>query len=474
MHRTPASPDASSPTILSAFGPLLLGLRSACKQERTWQRLLVLWCGALVNLGCQRLSQVIVATGHGGRDWTAWYRLFNRQRIDWSRAQTQLVRELSRELEGDDPLVVVLDATQLPRTGKRMPGIGWGRNPFNPAWKPGIWRSQRWVGIHGLLPRSADGKSRALPLRFVPAPAPTATPGITPCPEWQAGATLLKWVRGVLSAQGQAKRTILVLGDGAYANAKLLAALPARTILVARCAKNRALYALPGPQPARGRKRCYGERLLTPHQTLTSTHPIQTVSIMVRGRTIPLRVQVLGPALVRPVAQRPVFVLVVHGVKEAASHRRREATYLLVTASADGAGGWRVPLPLAEVLSWAWQRWEVEVLHRAIKSGFGLGQQQQWSAAGARGAVHWIAWLAGALTLSGYRTWGTSVPSQGRTGAWWHPPRWTLATCLGQVRAEVWPVAEIQAVWSRSPEHWHEIAAWFASPDQVVTGYQRG
>lgn len=474
MHRTSAPASSSSLTIFAAFAPLLLGLRTACKQQRTWYRVLVVWCGALVNLGCQRLSQVIVATGHGDRDWTAWYRLFNRDRVDWTNAQGQLVTELCAELGRDDPLVVVLDATQLPRTGQRMPGIGWGRNPLTPAWKPGIWRSQRWVGLHGLLPRSADGKSRALPLRFVPAPSPKATPGITPCPEWQAGARLLTWVRAVVSAQGQASRSILAIGDGAYANAKLLAVLPARTILLARCAKNRALYALPGPQPARGRKRRYGERLPTPHRTLTSDRPVQTVPIMVRGRGLSLRVQLLGPALVRPVAHRPVFVLVVHGVKESASHRRREATYLLVTAVGDGQGGWKLPLPLSELLSWAWQRWEVEVVHRAIKSGFGLGDQQQWSAAGARGAVQWIAWLAGALTLSGYRAWGISVPSQGRTGAWWHPPRWTLATCLGEIRREVWPLAEIQAVWSRSPDHWPEMAAWFAPPEQVTHGYQRG
>lgn len=289
-----------------------------------------------------------------------------------------------------------------------------------------------------------------------------------------AGLALLTWLRRVVTAQGGAKRTILVVGDGAYSNAKLLAALPTRTLLLARCAKNRALFALPGPQPARGRKRAYGERLPTPHEVLTSDEPVEPMTILVRGRAVSLRVGRLGPALVRPVAHRPVFVLVVHGVKESASHRRREATYLLVTAVSDGSGGWRLPLPLSELLSWAWQRWEVEVLHRAIKSGFGLGQQQQWSAAGAKGAVHWIAWLAGALTLSGYRAWGTGVPREGRTGAWWHPPRWTLATCLGEVRAEVWPLAEIQAVWSRSPEHWPEMETWFAAPAQVAHTAQRG
>lgn len=473
MHRTPSSPSSSSPTILSALGPLLLELRAACRQKRTWQRVLVLWCGALLNLGRQRLSQVIVTVGHGDRDWTAWYRVFNLGRVNWPVAQAQLVRELCRELKAGAPLVVGLDATQLPRTGKRMPGIGWGRNPFNPAWKPGIWRSQRWVGVHGLLPRSPDGKSRAVPLRFQLAAPPNATAGVEPCPEWQAGLRLLEWVRQTLDAQEQTQRLVLAVGDGAYANSKLLRNLPARTVVLARCAKNRRFFQLPGPQPLRGRKRQYGAPAPTPQERLRQKTGIRSVPVAVRGRTVRLRVQLSGPLLLRPMPDQPVFLLVVHGVKKSSSHRRREPTYLLVTAVRTGRGTWRLPLPLAELLSWAWQRWELEVLHRAIKSGFGLGQQQQWSGLGNQGAVHWIVWLAGALTLSGYRTWGWEPQSDGRAGAWWHPPRWTLATCLAQVRTEVWELAEFQPVWTRSPERWPEIEQWFASPTNSLTSYQR-
>lgn len=474
MHRTPVPTSASSPSVLAAFAPLLLGLHVACRQERTWQRVVVVLCGTLLNLGRQRLSQVIVTVGAGDHDWTAWYRLFNRGRVDWAAAQGQLVAELCAELpSADTPLVVGLDATHLPRTGQRMPGIGWGRNPLTPAWKPGIWRRQRWVGLHGLLPRSGDGMSRAVPLRFHLAPSPSSTPGVTPCPEWQAGARLLSWLRQTLTAQGQAQRPVLVLGDGAYANAKLLQALPSQTWLLARCAKNRRFFSLPGPQPARGRKRRYGAAAPTPQERLSSTVGFQTVPVAVRGRTVQARVQVSGPLLVRPVPQRPLFLLVLKGVKESASHRRRSATFLLVTAVADGRGGWRLPLPLAELVSWAWQRWELEVLHRAIKSGFGLGQQQQWSVAGATEAVQEIGWLAGALTLSGYRTWGWAPVRDGRAGKWWRPPRWTLATCLNQLRAEVWHLADFQPVWAQSPDRWGEMERWFAAPTNPLRSYQR-
>jgi hypothetical protein len=315
--------------------------------------------------------------------------------------------------------------------------------------------------------------SRAVPLRFQLAPPPTTTPGVASCPEWQAGARLLSWLRQTLTTQGQAQRPVLVLGDGAYANAKLLKELPANTWLLARCAKNRRFWTRPAAQPERGRKRRYGVVAPTPQELLTSTVRFQTVPVAVRGRTVRARVHVTGPLLVRPVPERPLVLLVVKGVKQTASHRRRQATFLLVTAVADGRGGWRLPLPVAELVGWAWQRWELEVLHRALKSGFGLGQQQQWSVAGATDAVHGIVWLAGALTLSGYRSWGWEPVRDRRAGKWWRPPRWTLATCLTQLRIEVWQLSGFQPVWSRSADRWGEMERWFVIPTNPLGSYQR-
>jgi len=39
---------------------------------------------------------------------------------------------------------------------------------------------------------------------------------------------------------------------------------------------------------------------------------------------------------------------------------------------------WTLPYPVEELLSWAWQRAEVEVCHREMKSGFGLRETQCW------------------------------------------------------------------------------------------------
>ena len=48
-----------------------------------------------------------------------------------------------------------------------------------------------------------------------------------------------------------------------------------------------------------------------------------------------------------------------------------------------------------ELLAWLWQRWEVEVAHREMKSGFGVGEMQCWTAVSTVASVQWGIWLRG-------------------------------------------------------------------------------
>lgn len=96
-------------------------------------------------------------------------------------------------------------------------------------------------------------------------------------------------------------------------------------------------------------------------------------------------------------------------------HTRRQPLPFLVNARADDQGCWGLPLALETLLFWAWQRWEVEVARRELKSNFGLGHKQCWQPRAAVASVQWSAWVYSVLLLAGYRTWGlTAVPTR-----WW-------------------------------------------------------
>lgn len=472
-------PDAttvvSSTPLLDELLRVLQRSRLAVRQERTFARLVTLTLGSLVALGRHTLSQVIVALGAGGGDWTGWYRLFNRVRIGTETLQTTLVRELVADLDPDAPLPVVLDATQLPRSSRTFPGSGWGKAPRTMPWRPGFHRAQRLEILSGLLPRSAAGDSRAVPLRSTVLRSAKTTPlGEMPQQrEGQAGVTLLAWLRARLANAGRADQPILALADGAYSTAPVIANLPARTWLLARCATNRALFALPVHDPhRRGRKRLYGERGPTPQDTLHQATGWTTVTVAVRGRTIPLTTIVTGPWLVRKAPQQPLMLLVVKGIDrgKGTTRRQRDPQFFLVSAVQDERGAWELPLPVDELVAWAWQRWEVEVMHRELKSGFGLGDQQAWSAAGALTTTAWVLWTYAVLILAGYRCWGLGPAPGPELGRWWRPRRWSIGRLLGAVRAELWQTGEFQPRWARSPDPLAEMTTWIASQTSAALG----
>ncbi len=104
--------------------------------------------------------------------------------------------------------------------------------------------------------------------------------------------------------------------------------------------------------------------------------------------------------------------------------------------------------PIATLLAWLWQRWEIEVAHREMKSGLGVGEKQCWNtrSADGSGAVVGLGLCppaAGRLPHLGLaaaarrpRLAGGRVPNAGR-----------LTTLWRSYRAALWGTAEFRALW---------------------------
>ena len=412
--------DATTTPIPRPLLPELFALLAAhCpafRQERPSQRSVALLLGWVCAFGRHTLTQVLLALGLGETDWTAFYRLFSRRRVDYDVLSRCLLAETLAQVPATRPYLVGLDATQIPRHSRTMPGTSWLRHLGTAIFRAGIHRAQRFVHLAWLPQPSPAGYSRAVPLRFDPAFPPKAVPapGSPPQTEWAAGLAALTWLRQELDALGRTAQLVLGLGDGAYSTTR--AGLPARVVLLARCAKNRALFALPRAQdqPARGRRRQYGERRPRPEAWLADRSGWQRTDVVVRERTIPLQYRVDGPCLVQGAAQQPLYLLVVKGSNPQRGYRPRPARFWLVSAVPDGAGGWRLPWPAAQLLAWAWQRWELEVAHRELKTSFGLGEMQCGSPVAAVLSVQWTAWAgcgvgAGRAPRLGPRHWSGAL-----------------------------------------------------------------
>lgn len=473
------------PPLLGALWELLQAHRSAFNQRRTFLRAQALLFGHLFAFARHTLTQALVALGLTDSDWSAFYRLFGeKSRIDYEALTGCFFEATLSHISPPDPYVAVVDGVQLPRHSHKMPGSCWLKSPRTPPFMPGIHRAQRFMHLAGLLPPNEEGYSRALPLRFEPAFTEKAVPaeGFEPNKEWEAALKAMGWLRERLDGTGRSLQRLLVVADGAYCVKDLFRELPQRITLLARCAKNRALYELPDAlstgsesKKPRGRPRKYGDRAPRPSEWLRRRKGWRKAQVRVRGRSVGLRHRVEGPYLLKQAAERPVFLVVVKGVDRRAKRRRqREPAFFLVSAAWQ-RDGWSMPFSAERLLFWAWQRWEVEVSHREMKTSFGLGEIQCWNARSTVMAPRWQAWSYGVMVLAGIRAWGLGRGPLRPPGRWWGGSgRWSMGTLWRGYRAELWGSERFRALWSPTGDDYYEKEAHLMGMNNAVFGSLRG
>jgi hypothetical protein len=370
--------------LLKQLFELIQAHRKLFKQERIYQRVIALILAELFVFARHTVTQLLMSLGLIVQDWSAWYRVFSEGRFPYDGASEVLF-------------------------GETLAHVGPEEN----------------------------GYSRALPLYWLPAFTEKSKPSVhEPCKEWEAAVQFLRWLREQLVKAGRPAQKILMVADGSYDTLNLWTYLPEGVILLARSAKNRMLYHPAGEYKGRGRKRLYGERALSPQEVWQQRGPWQKLTLLVRDRPRHLQYRVRGPFLRKGAAHRPLFLIVVRGKSN--PRTRRKPLPFLVNAAQNEQGQWGLPLPVDTLLFWAWQRWEIEVRHRELKSNFGLGHKQCWNPTAAVLSVQWCAWVYSLLLLAGYRTWGLSGAPDVPTRWWRGSGRWSLNTLWRAYRAALW------------------------------------
>lgn len=428
--------------LLNHLAELLSAHRHLFRQERVFQRVALLVMAEIVALARHTVTQLLMGVGLTEADWSGWYRLFSRRRFDYEGASAVVMAETLKHVGVDEVYVVAGDSTQTRRSSRKVEGTSWLHNPLSPAFRRGIHMAQRWYHGSWLAP-AEDGYSRAVPLWWQPAFTAKSKPRTTtPCKEWEAALGFLRWLRQQLVSHGRTAQRVLMVADGHFDNVQLWSQLPAGVILLVRSASNRALWRLPAADARRNRQ--YGERALTPQEYWQQRQGWQKLTLDVRGKPRHLQVKVDGPFLRRSAGHCPLFLIVVRG--KANPRTRRDPLPFLVNAVQDAAGVWQLPLPVEQLLFWAWQRWEIEVAHRELKSNFGLGDKQCWNPHAAVLSVQWSAWVYALLLLAGYRAWGLTDGPPVPTAWWQGSRRWSLNTLWRGYRAALWGAHQFQPI----------------------------
>lgn len=459
-------------TLLKELAALLQAHRSVTGQQRVFERVVALVLAEVFALSRHTVTQLLMTLGRTEQDWSAWYRLFSQRRFNIERANEQVFAESLQHVGTDTVYVVAGDGTQTARSSAKLEGVGWLRNLRTPAFRVGIHHAQRWFNGSWLLPPE-QGYSRALPLRWLPAFTEKAQRAVEgACKEWEAALDFVRWVVQQLDQHGRRDQRVLLVVDGSFDTLGLWQQLPARVTVLARSAKNRVLHFLPTLAVAqRGRPRLYGERAPSPQDVWQERSGWHTLTLEVRGRTRHLQVKVSPPLLRKGAPHCPLFLLVVRGKSNA--HTRREPLPFLVNAVQNPLGHWVLPLPLETLLFWAWQRWEVEVCHRELKSNFGLGNKQCFNPHAAVLSVQWSAWVYALLLLSAYRTWGLLGAPPVPTRWWRGAPRWSLNTLWRALRAELWHLPDFHPLRPSIANDWGEKRHWLPAFANAVLAAAR-
>lgn len=463
------------PPLLQHLFALLAAQRAVFSQERTFRRGIALFLAELLTFARHTVTQQLLALGLTDADWSAWYRLFSRDRFDVAQARHGLLQAILPGSAAATPFVVVVDAVSVPRSSRTFPGSSWLKALGTAPFRPGLRRAQRFLNLSWLTPLTA-GFSRAIPLGWWPAFPAKAVPSRAPtCKDWEAGLAALGWLRAQLDQAGRGEQIILALVDGGFEKAVAFwQGLPQRVVLLGRTARNRALFALP-VYSGHGRPPFYGEAVRHPGEWLAERAGWHTASLTVRGHARDSTYRVEGPFVRDGLPDQPVFLLVVKGIDRKVKGRRvrRDPVFYLVSA-VQQAEAWVLPYPVEVLLTWAWQRWEVEVQHREIKTGFGLGEKQCWNPTAAVVSVQWSVWVYGVLVLAGYQTWGLLAGPR-REERWWPGgQRWSFPTLWRAYRAALWQIPDFQALWRGSGDNWGKKETWLTGMWNAVLGAARG
>jgi len=470
--------QAEMPTLLTNLMQLLERHRPAFKQARPYWRMVGLVLAELFNFGRHTISQGLLTLGQTEGDWSGWYRLFSRARFEEAVLNRILLWVTLEWVPETEPYVTGMDGTQVRRSSLKLAGTSWLKAARTAAFRPGLERAQRFLTGAWLTPLE-NGYSRAIPLRFLPAfPAKAVAGAAPPRREWAAGLAFLAWVRRELDEAGRPQQAILVVADGSFDVLELWRQLPERVWLMVRTARNRALYWLPEPSRGPGRPASYGHQAPHPAEWLhIKGRSWLSHMVVVRGKQIEMRYQLLGPFVRDGLPERPLFLLVVRGIhRQIGTKKRRvlhrDPAFYLISAVQEG-DSWCLPLPLVRLLPWLWQRWELEVCHREMKSGLGVGEKQCWNPRATVVSVQWSVWVYAVLLLAGYQTWGL-CGGPAPPARWWPgAKRWSFNTLWRSYRLALWGPAEFRPLWLGTGDNWPKKETWLAGLVNAIAGSMR-
>ena len=405
----------------------------------------------LVGFGRRTITGLVRTQNRHQHDWTADYRFYSQDRFD-DQAIFDLVRKrVEAQLDKSQPLVTAMDDSLLRKTGRKIHGVRYVRDPLSPPFNLNLVRGLRVLQLSAALP-DGTGAARMVPIDFQhavlpPKPTRKASPEELEVYKQErarrninkVGVGRLQWLRQQMDQSGSAARRLITSVDGRFTNSTVFEAVPQRTILIGRLRKDTVLYHLPQSQPAKGRKRKYGQQAPTPEQLLKDEAiGWQTVGGYACGRTHEFKFKRLNPVVMRMNGgAMPVQVMVVKplGYRLTLGGKLfyRQPAFLVCTDP---------DLSVEQFLQDYLWRWDIEVNFRDQKTILKIGQGQVRHENSTQNAPALAVAAYSMLLLAATQTYGKKgVPDRQHQPKWYRRAKDQRATTnelVNQLRIELW------------------------------------
>jgi hypothetical protein len=359
------------------------GWQTVFPQARTRRRAIEHAVALPCLFGRRTITRTISALGRSDRDWSADYKMFSRCRWQPERLFDPVIDEYLQRYP-QAPVVAAIDDTKLKKTGRKIRGATWQRDPLSPPFHLNLMYGLRFLQASLLFRHYDEGDypPRAVPVRFQEAPAlkkPGKRASAADRQQYREltrhtnlstqTLDLIRGLRASLDQRGGANRRLLIVGDGSFSNRTMYKATLERTTLLTRCRKD-ARLCLPAPQ---GQRRKYDPQIFTPEQVRQRPDlPWAPVRVYLGGKRRVVRFKQLEDVLwKRGAGRRRVRLIVIAPVPyKLSKHSRtnyRQPAYFLTTDN---------QTPAKLLVQACFDRWQIEVNHRDEKAILGVGQAQ--------------------------------------------------------------------------------------------------
>jgi hypothetical protein len=419
-----------------------------------WSKCRELMYGALTCPGRHTVTGMLTASGNQFVDWSGAYQLFSKQRIDISKIMEVVQSNVLKETDCLPYIVAHMDDTVIKKTGRRIPGAAWRRDPLGPAFHTNFIWGQRFIQMSLALASNGQiGQSRAIPVDFHHCPTAVKPKKTAEKEQWELykeekkvtklsrqGSERIALLRTTTDAHGYQGKELVVGVDGSYSNKEVLKKLPERTTLVGRIRKDTRLHALPQEQTGSGRKRVYGDLLPTPEEVRQSDqYQWQQVEAWAAGKIHKFDVKILRDVRWRSAGEQNLSLIIIrplgYRLSMASKILYREPAYLICT---------KTELSIKEIIQAYLWRWEIEVNFREEKTLLGCGQAQVRNDNSVESLPAFVVAMYSLLHLASHRankdTNALMLPRPK-----WYPKkdekRITTGDLLNNLRAQLWAKA---------------------------------